>query len=223
MRKLFYLTFLLLLSTATAFGGDSLFDEAAALLESGRYLEAGERFDQAIKGAPQLNDMAAQKYLAAAKIKFREGRVELAVSLLSSTVFYDPDLSGEAGDLLLEAAASLEDESLRGRIIHRAVKWAGRKRVSKGTVEWYEGRWGAAQRIRLENHGWVTLGEVGEGDLLRYISAAEVKERDGEYVRLLPEAVETPVSLNFSGEKTSLKFHMHKEPVTLYIWIFPAR
>mgnify|MGYP006946287652 CR=1 FL=1 len=186
-------------------------------------MEAGELFDEAIKVAPALNDKVAQMYMTAAREKFGEGRAELAVSLLSSAVFYDPDLSGEAGDLLLDASSKVEDETLRGRIIHRSVKWAARDRVVKASVAWYEGRWGAAQRVTLEKQGWVALGQVGEGDVLRYISSADVKEQNGEYVRLLPESVEIPLQLSFSGDKTQLRFHIHKEPVTLYVWIFPAK
>ncbi|TAL16788.1 hypothetical protein EPN96_07975 [bacterium] len=215
---------LLFLTPAFSFAGegeDALSKGKNRLLE-GDFILAEEYFDQAVKIEPRLNEEVGALWFGEAELRISKGEFDSASAMFSKAVYFNGDLAPRAGEALLAAGAVVSEENARMRLAHRAIPFSGAGAVLASSLGWYEKRFGPAKKVVIENPGWVTLGEVGTGDTLRYLSEFPFLEQNGDMMRIMPEAVERAMELRFDSAPSELMVSRQKEPATVYLWIIPA-
>jgi tetratricopeptide (TPR) repeat protein len=215
---------LLFLAPAFTFAGqgEGALSKGKGYLAEGDFLLAEEQFDLAVKAEPRLNEEVGSLWFEEGVRKISKGEFDSAAAIFSKAVYFNGDLAPRAGEALLKAGAEVSAENQRMRLAHRAIPLSGAAAVLASSLDWYEKRLGPAKKVVIENPGWVTLGEVGAGGALRYLSEFPFLERNGDTMRIMPEAVERVMELRFDSAPSELMVSRQKEPATVYLWIIPA-
>lgn len=213
-------------ATAAADASASL-RRGRAALSAGDYGSAEEQFSEAVRLDPETKASVGTAWRDAGKRAIDAGNAERAAALFSKAFYNDPTLGPEVGRLLLAAAATIPEEEARARLVVRATVWSGAEAVLEATAAYLEKTLGPPRRVYLEYPGWVELAKVKPGDELIYLSAQQIRQRDGATVRLLPASVESPVRYIFVSEdmggasESQVSLARDRYPAKICVWLIP--